>query len=89
MLGLGDNKDATTAQITKAYKKTALKYHPDKVGEDNMTEDLKALWLKVQLAHETLIDDTKRKKYDSSLPFDDSLPSKGDFKNEKEFYEEM
>jgi DnaJ-class molecular chaperone len=50
---------------------------------------MKDLWLKVQLAHETLIDDTKRKKYDSSLPFDDSLPSKDDFKNEKEFYAEM
>ena len=47
ILGLGDRKDATTKDIVKAYKKTALKYHPDKIGEGNMTEELKELWLKV------------------------------------------
>jgi len=33
-----------------------------------------------------LSDRTKRKKYDSSLPFDDNIPNKGDV-NDANFYE--
>lgn len=44
------------------------------------------MWLKIQNAYETLSDAAKRKKYDSSLPFDDNIPSKSDAEDEKEFY---
>ena len=47
---------------------------------------MKAMWLKVQEAYDTLSDPTKRKKYDSSLPFDEEIPEEGDF-DDGTFYE--
>lgn len=67
---------ATEKDISKAYKKVALKVHPDKLG-DKQTEEDKAKWLLLQKAYEVLLDPARRKKYDSSLPFDDSLPEEG------------
>ena len=51
--------------------------HPDKLG-DRITESDKEIWLKIQNAYETLIDPTKRKRYDSSLPFNDNIPNESD-----------
>ena len=52
-------------------------YHPDKIGE-TITESDKEIWLKIQNAYETLIDKDKRKRYDSSLPFNDTIPIEAD-----------
>ncbi len=52
----------------------ALLYHPDKLG-DKITQSDKDVWLKIQNAYETLVDPVQRRKFDSSLPFDDSIPS--------------
>ena len=65
--------EAGDGDIKSAYRKLALMYHPDKVG-DAITESDKEIWLKIQNAYETLIDPTKRKRYDSSLPFNDTIP---------------
>jgi DnaJ homolog subfamily C member 2 len=78
--------EASEAQIGKAYRKAALHFHPDKLG-DAITEKDKEVWLKIQNAYDTLIDPVKRKKYDSSLPFDDKCPSKDDFTSDAKFYE--
>ena len=72
------------AAIGKAYKKAALVFHPDKLG-DKLTEKDKEVWLKIQDAYETLTDPVKRKKYDSSLPFDDKIPKAADVTDENFF----
>lgn len=54
---LGVEKTATSGEIKKAYRKLALKKHPDKGGDP---EEFK----KIQGAYEVLKDDEKRKTYD-------------------------
>lgn len=58
---LGVNKNATKDEIKKAYRKLAVKYHPDKnKGNKEAEEKFK----EVNEANEVLSDDEKRKKYD-------------------------
>jgi len=60
---LGVPKDADEKTISKAYKKAALKWHPDRNfgNEEEATEKFKL----VQEAHETLMDKNERAWYDS------------------------
>ena len=53
-------KTATVDEIKKAYKKLALKWHPDKNKDANATE----MFTKIGEAYNTLIDPEKRKIYD-------------------------
>lgn len=78
-LGLGDKLfEASDKEIHSSYKKAALHFHPDKLGA-NLTEKDKEVWLKIQTAYDTLSDPGRRKKYDSSLPFEDKIPEAKDF----------
>eukprot|EP00929_Paragymnodinium_shiwhaense_P090919 TRINITY_DN50998_c0_g1_i2.p1 TRINITY_DN50998_c0_g1~~TRINITY_DN50998_c0_g1_i2.p1 ORF type:complete len:512 (+),score=118.08 TRINITY_DN50998_c0_g1_i2:106-1641(+) len=54
---LGVAKDATDAEIKKAYRKLALKHHPDKGGDPDTFKD-------ITHAFEVLSDPDKRAKYD-------------------------
>ncbi|WP_192346896.1 DnaJ C-terminal domain-containing protein [Algoriphagus sp. Y33] len=58
---LGIAKNATAADIKKAYRKQARKYHPD-VNPDDKEAELK--FKEVNEANEVLSDPEKRKKYD-------------------------
>ncbi|MDR7132444.1 curved DNA-binding protein [Algoriphagus sp. 4150] len=58
---LGIAKNATEADIKKAYRKQARKYHPD-VNPDDKEAELK--FKEVNEANEVLSDPEKRKKYD-------------------------
>jgi len=78
--------EAGDGDIKSAYRKLALIYHPDKLGE-SITATEKEVWLKVQNAYETLIDPIKRKKFDSSLPFNDNIPSEMDNINDETFWD--
>ncbi|VEU38606.1 unnamed protein product [Pseudo-nitzschia multistriata] len=70
----------TPEDVKKAYRKSCLKYHPDKSGRGE--ED--AVFLKVKAAFETL--STQKKAYDSTeMPFDDSIPSDGKIASEDFF----
>ena len=52
---------ATESDIKKAYKKLALKYHPDKNNGDDTQ------FKKIAEAYEILSDDNKRRQYDYNL----------------------
>ena len=58
---LGVEKTATTQEIKKAYRKLALKYHPDKNPGDKAAEEK---FREVSEAYEVLSNDEKRAKYD-------------------------
>ena len=58
---LGVAKTATASEIKKAYRKLAVKYHPDKTKDDKAAEEK---FKEVTEAYEVLKDAEKRKKYD-------------------------
>lgn len=57
---LGVSKDASQADIKSAFRKLAVKYHPDKNKEDKKAEER---FKEVNEAYEVLKDPEKRKKY--------------------------
>jgi curved DNA-binding protein len=59
---LGVNKNATNAEIKKAYRKLAMKYHPDHARDD---KDAEAKFKKISEAYAVLNDKEKRKQYDT------------------------
>lgn len=61
---LGVDKKATPDQIKSAYRKLAMKYHPDRnQGNEEAAERFK----EINEAHETLSDEQKRAAYDYEL----------------------
>ncbi len=59
---LGVNKTANASEIKKAYRKLALKYHPDKTKGDKTLEDK---FKKISEAYAVLSDPQKKKQYDT------------------------
>jgi DnaJ family protein B protein 12 len=57
---LGVSKDCTNDEIKKAYKKKAIKFHPDK----NTSKYAEEAFKKISTAYQTLSDPDKRKKFD-------------------------
>lgn len=58
---LGVNRDASDSEIKKAYRKLAVKFHPDKNPGDNEAEEK---FKEISAAFDILKDPEKRSKYD-------------------------
>ena len=59
---LGLKKDASEEDIKKAYRKLAMKYHPDHTKGDKAAEEK---FKKISEAYAVLSDKEKRKEYDT------------------------
>lgn len=59
---LGVQRGASSEDIKKAYRKLAMKHHPDRTGGDD------SQFKKIQEAYDTLGDDNKRSEYDNPRP---------------------
>ena len=59
---MGIKKSATQKEIKKAFKKLAIKHHPDKNPDD--PDGAKAKFSEIANAYETLSDEDKRSTYD-------------------------
>lgn len=58
---LGVNKNASKDEMKKAFRKLAMKYHPDKNKDDKAAEEK---FKKINEAYAVLSNDEKRKQYD-------------------------
>lgn len=81
---------ATSSDIKRAYRKLALKFHPDKVSEEDR-DHAEIKFKEVSQAYEILIDDDKRAEYDTYGTTDGRGAGMGGFDGHPfgEFYEEQ
>ncbi|KAM3964314.1 dnaJ homolog subfamily C member 10-like [Aphomia sociella] len=77
---LGLSKQASTQDIKQAYKKLAVKFHPDK----NSNKGEQEKFIKISEAYETLKDPEKRRKYDLYGSFS-SYTRKYDYHSQSEY----
>lgn len=77
---LGIDKKASAAEIKKAYRKLALKYHPDKTKGDKALE---GKFKKISEAYAVLSDPEKRNQYDTygSADFQQRFTQEDIFRN--------
>ena len=59
---LGTNKGASNVEIKKAYRKLAMKYHPDRTKGDKVAEEK---FKKISEAYAVLSDPEKKQQYDT------------------------
>ncbi|GBG29731.1 DnaJ-like subfamily C member 2 [Hondaea fermentalgiana] len=98
ILGIGHLGFAASAkQIKKAYQKSILIHHPDKLSEEERAKAEAAqldrsmeepMFLKVQRAWDILSNPAKKRGYDSNFAFDDRIPSASlQFEEDEDFFE--
>uniref|UniRef100_A0A0C9RIH9 TSA: Wollemia nobilis Ref_Wollemi_Transcript_16217_1595 transcribed RNA sequence n=1 Tax=Wollemia nobilis TaxID=56998 RepID=A0A0C9RIH9_9CONI len=81
---LGVKKESSDAEIRSAYRKLAMKWHPDKWSKDlSSAEQAKLRFQQIQEAYSVLSDDTKRVMYDAGVyEPDDDVDGFADFLDE-------
>ncbi len=84
---LGLTKEATQDQIKSAYRKAALKHHPDKATPETKDE-AHVKFQEVAFAYAILSDERRRKRYDTTGRTEESLEDDDDF-NWVDFYREQ
>lgn len=70
---LGVERSATKHEIKKAYRRLAMRYHPDRLhsAPEDERKRAEAKLREVTEAYEVLSDDDKRRRYDAGEDFDD------------------
>ncbi|KAG9627518.1 DnaJ-domain-containing protein, partial [Aureobasidium melanogenum] len=82
---LGVEKTATQDQIKTAYRKAALKWHPDKAKPQDK-DSAHTKFQEVALAYAVLSDERRRTRYDNTGRTDESLDIDDDIFNWNDFY---
>ena len=82
------SKTATKSEIKKAYRKLAMKYHPDRNPGDKEAEEM---FKKINEAYEVLSNDEKRAIYDQygKAGLDGHMGSSGGFSGFEDIFEEF
>lgn len=84
---LGIPRDAAQDEIKKAYKRLAMKHHPDK-NVNNKSEN-EAIFKSISEAYTVLNDPQKRKHYDTHGTYDDNMAGGGGGFNMNDIFEEL
>ncbi|KAJ6796338.1 Uncharacterized protein M6B38_222955 [Iris pallida] len=80
---LGLKKDCSEIELRNAYKKLAMRWHPDRCSASGSIEEAKEKFQAVQEAYSVLSDSNKRFLYDAGIhDIDDDENSFGDFLGE-------
>ncbi|QEL63409.1 hypothetical protein CJJ09_005611 [Candidozyma auris] len=81
-------KDATPLAIKKAYKRLSLKFHPDKIQQQNLDHD-NTFFPKIQFAYSILSDPAKRNRYDTTGSLGLSGEDPDDVFDWKDYFDSM
>jgi DnaJ homolog subfamily C member 9 len=81
-------KTATADQVRSAYRKAALRHHPDKASEDEK-ENAHKKFQEIALAYAILSDERRRKRYDTTGNTSESLDIEDDDFNWTDFFREQ
>ncbi|GAW21992.1 hypothetical protein ANO14919_115230 [Xylariales sp. No.14919] len=84
---LGLERTATADQVKSAYRKLALKNHPDKVSEDQK-QKAHETFQSIAFAYAVLSDSTRRKRYDETGSTSESIVDSDGF-SWSDFYREQ
>lgn len=82
------DKSATSDQVRSAYRKAALKHHPDKASPERREEATKK-FQEIALAYAILSDERRRKRYDTTGNTSESLDLDDDDFNWTDYFREQ
>ena len=64
MQGIIFFRDSETREITRAYRKLALKWHPDKFIKPEEKKEAEKMFMRIAAGYEVLKDEDSRREYD-------------------------